>query len=142
MRRLSWFALAAFAIACNESGSGATGPGASINGTYALSTIGGSPPPFVLVATPDHTLRITTGNLVMGTTNTFSTTTTFEELETDQTTTTTETCTGTYTRTGNGLLFSEAVSGETCGGTFPGSWDGGDNIAVEYHASRLLVYTR
>jgi hypothetical protein len=140
MRRRFWLALFVFALACNESGP--TELAASIAGTYSLWTVNGSPVPANVVTLPDYTLRVTSGNFVINPGNTFSTTTTFQEMDAGESTTTTENCAGAYTRTGFGLAFSETVSGQTCGRSYSGGWDGGDTITVVYDASLRAVYAR
>jgi hypothetical protein len=142
MRRRVWLAVSvfAFALACNESGP--TELAASIEGTYGLSLVNGSPVPVGLVALPDYSLRVITGNFVINAGNTFSTTTAFEEMDAGQSRTLVEACAGAYTRAGFGLAFSETVSGQACGRSYSGGWNGGDTITVVYDASFRAVYTR
>lgn len=140
MRRPFSFALLAFVLACNESGP--TELAASIEGTYGLSLVNGSPLPASLIILPDYTLRVTSGSFVINPGNTFSTTTTLEEMDAGQSTTTTETCAGTYTRAGFGLAFSESASAQACGRSYSGGWNGGDTITVVYDASLRAVYTK
>lgn len=136
------FVVLAVSAACGGGGDSPTGPSASIAGTYSLSSVNGSAPPVILFTEGTYTLRVTSGNFVVNTNNTFSATTTYQETEAGQTSSTTETCTGTYTRNSNSLAFSEAESGETCGADYNGTWNGSNSLTVAYDATIQAVYTR
>lgn len=122
-------------------GDSATDPSVSVAGTYNLSTVNGSSPPVTLVSVTSYSLRVTSGNLIISASNTWSNSTTLEETEAGQTTTETLVCSGTYTRNGPSLTLVQAETND-CGGTFLANWDGSNRITVSYDAALSAVYTR
>jgi hypothetical protein len=146
LRRSFVSALVGLALLAACGGDSATAPDprpttTSIAGTYNLQTVNGAPPPVIIFQSGADRVEVMSGNFTVNANSTFSNTHTFRATSGGQTVTLTETCTGTYALTGNSLSFSEATSGELCGGTFTGTVSG-NTLTVAYDATLQAVYRR
>lgn len=121
-------------------GGDASGPTATVVGTYTLSSVNGSSIPATFT-NGSQSLKVNSGNIVINSGTTYSETTNYTETSAGTSVTTTEVCTGTFTKNGNSLSFSEA-STANCGGAYTGSWDGASTLTVAFDGSFQAVYKK
>jgi hypothetical protein len=114
---------------------------ANIAGSYNLQSLNGSALPALFGSSGATRVDVTAGNFTINANNTFSNSHTFRVTSGGQVATLSETCTGTYARTGTSLAFTEAASGNFCGGGYNGSVSGND-LTVAYDAQLQAVYRR
>ena len=111
MSRRTFAALTLIALVAACGGDTATAPQAEVSGTYALSTINGSPMPFVLGPTQTGTLSIVSGNVIVNANGTYSVGFTVRETAGAVSTDATDTGTGTWTRTNETIRFRDDADG-------------------------------
>ena len=132
MRARRYLAALALALAACGGSDKSTGPGGTLEGTYALKTINGRALPAVVFQIPDDKVEITSGSVTMNANNSFSETVTLRETITGSPVEETPiTCPGTYTRSGSAITFSEPET-EDCGGTYTGTWSSGNTLTVNF----------
>ena len=136
MRRLAFILL--FAVAAGCGGDKSTAP-KRIEGTYALKTINGSPPPLTIYddTTTHQRIEVLASSLTINAGGSFSSPWSFRITDNGTVSPYAETCTGTFTRTGNSLSITETDNGGFCGGSRTATWDGNDAIS-----EGLVVFSR
>jgi hypothetical protein len=126
-RRILLIAAATAAIAC--SGDSATGPSATVSGTYSLSTVNGKALPFVVTDTVDGQVFTSTVlapfTLALNSDKSMRMIGTFRVVIAGQTQTFTDTATGTYTVSGNAVTLNSSE-----GDVLSGTWNGSDMLTI------------
>ena len=125
-------------------GSDATGVNGDASGTYTLRTFGGQALPYTLAGQdPADFFTINGGGITINTNATFSETYMYSETTPGQTINTTSTCLGTYSRAGSTISFSEPnAANPDCGGTFTGTWNGGNTLTLSIGVGVDAVFTK
>lgn len=116
----------------------------TVAGTYALVTYKGSTPPVVVFEDLANSLKIEIagGTFSIGAGGTYSTLSNLKTTDHGVVTTSSYTCTGSYVLGGTKLAFTEVVSGQYCGGTFVGDWDGSDALTFTFKNGDTAAYKR
>lgn len=133
MRRLFFVLPLAAMLAC--SGDGSTGPGASIAGAYALTTVNGAPLPFVVQQAGTYKYEITADTYMLAAGGSWT------EVRADRTTsngavtTSTKTDAGSWSSNGTSITLTSPTSGALSGSV------SGNTLSLS-SAGNTLVFTK
>lgn len=136
--------LALFLTACGGGGGEPTDPASEVTvaGTYTLATINGANLPFTSGSGVDA-FRVVSGSLVMGAPSAVSTFTMRVGIQQPPgSTTRTVECSGNYTQATSTVTFNETSTGPDCGGQYTGSWNGRDEVTVNFDNSLKAGFRR
>lgn len=130
--------IAVFTVAgCSDDD--AAGPSASIEGTYTLRTINGSPLPFVLEEEAGLKAEVLSSTLTLQPSGTFTQLARVRVTFGGSATTEEQASTGTYTQSGNNITLTETFEGEVS--TFAGVWNGSNQLTFTDDGF-ILVYQK
>ena len=116
MRRSIGAVLVALLVAC---GGDATGPNASVAGSYSLKTVNGANVPVVVFQDAQEKDELTAGNISLSTNNSWTGTLTvrFTDLSNGASDTETAPAHGTYTTSGSSITLTDALDGSQLTGS-------------------------
>ena len=115
-----------------------------VAGSYALATYKGSPLPVVVLSDPANNLQIEilSGTFDLNGNGKYASVTGLRTTDKGVVTTSSFSCSGTYLAGGNNVVFTEAESGQYCGGNFAATWDGSNELAFVFKNGDAAVFRR